>query len=219
MSMSEVLSASGLEKRYEDICVLAGVDLAVAAGETVAVLGPSGSGKSTLLAILGGLEPPSAGSVRLDGTDLATCSEPALARLRARRLGFVFQEHHLLPQLTALENVCVPAMAAGEDVAARARELLAALELGDRVDHFPAQLSGGERQRVAVARALVMRPAVVLADEPTGSLDPRRAAGVVALITALARADGAAVILVTHQAGLVEAFDRRLTLVDGRLQA
>jgi ABC-type lipoprotein export system ATPase subunit len=220
--MNTVLAAESLTKRYAgpqgELTVLDGIDLRVAAGETVAVLGPSGSGKSTLLSLLGGLEAPSAGTVRLGAIDLATCEAADLSRLRAERLGFVFQDHHLLPQLTAFENVCVPALAVGADMAQRARQLLADLDLAGRADHFPAQLSGGERQRVAVARALVMRPAVVLADEPTGSLDPRRAGTVIEAIAGLARRDGAAVVLVTHHAPLVAGFARRLVLEDGRLR-
>jgi predicted ABC-type transport system involved in lysophospholipase L1 biosynthesis ATPase subunit len=215
--MPAVLVAQQLVKRYPgsagEVEVLAGIDLSVAAGEMVAVLGPSGSGKSTLLALLGGLEAPSSGTVRLGEVDLARAD----ARQRCAHLGFVFQDHHLLPQLTAFENVCLPALAQGAAVEDRARELLASLDLGGRADHFPAQLSGGERQRVAVARALVLRPALVLADEPTGSLDPRRAGAVIDLVADLARRDGAAVVLVTHHAPLVAGFDRRLLLDAGRL--
>jgi ABC-type lipoprotein export system ATPase subunit len=212
--MIPALCATGLGKRYGDLNVVAGVDLAIAAGETVAILGPSGSGKSTLLALLGGLDTPTTGSVRLGADDLASCPP----RVRAERIGFIFQDHHLLPQLTACENIGVPAMAVGADVAQRARQLLADLDLADRANHYPAQLSGGERQRVAVARALALRPSVVLADEPTGSLDPRRAAAVIELVVRLARRDGAAVVLVTHHAPLVAGFDRRLLLEDGCLR-
>ncbi|MEA3367328.1 MAG: ABC transporter ATP-binding protein [Planctomycetota bacterium] len=201
--------------------VLRGISLAVAEGEALAVVGPSGSGKSTLLNIIGTLDRPTAGRVRLAGQDLSAMDEEALAEVRTRRIGFVFQLHHLLPQCTALENVLVPALAdqaaVPEEVAARGRALLERVGLADRMGYRPGHLSGGERQRVAVARALVNRPALLLADEPTGSLD-REASGTLAdLLLELNRADGVTLIVVTHAAALAERMGRRLELRDGTL--
>lgn len=209
------LIASGLVKRHPgaERAVLDGVALTVAAGEAVAVLGPSGSGKSTLLHCLGTLDRPDAGSVSVDGEDVLALAGAALRRFRATRLGLVFQEHHLLPHLSALENVLV---APGATPAAAAA-LLARLGLAARAAAFPARLSGGERQRVAVARALVNRPRLLLCDEPTGSLDRATAALVAGELLALAAEAGAAVVIATHDAALGERCARRLHLVDGRL--
>lgn len=209
------LIACGLGKRHPgaERVVLDGVDLTVAAGEAVAILGPSGSGKSTLLHCLGTLDRPDAGSVSVDGEDVLALAGAALRRFRAVRLGLVFQEHHLLPHLSALENVLV---APGATPAAAAA-LLARLGLAARAEAFPARLSGGERQRVAVARALVNRPRLLLCDEPTGSLDRATAALVAGELLALAAEAGAAVVIATHDAALGERCARRLHLVDGRL--
>jgi len=201
--------------------VLRGISLAVAEGEALAIVGPSGSGKSTLLNIIGTLDRPTAGRVRLAGQDLSAMDEEALAEVRTRRIGFVFQLHHLLPQCTALENVLVPALAdqsaVPEEVASRGRALLERVGLAGRMGYRPGHLSGGERQRVAVARALVNQPALLLADEPTGSLD-REASGALAdLLLELNRADGVTLIVVTHAAALAERMGRRLELRDGTL--
>lgn len=222
--MPDPLVITGLVKRYPtpggSLPVLDHLDLTVEAGRTVAILGPSGSGKSTLLAIIASLEPATAGNVMLGDTAITTLAGTDLTAFRATRVGMVFQDHHLLPQLSAEENVLVPALAVGRVAAARARcaELLATLGLDGRQRHFPAQLSGGERQRVAVARALINRPGLLLCDEPTGNLDPRHAGTVVDLLTSLARRDGTTVLMVTHQRELVQDFDRQLELVAGRVK-
>ena len=200
------LVATGLCKTHPgaERPVLDGIDLNLAPGGSLAVVGPSGSGKSTLLNLLGTLDRPDAGTISLDGADLLALVGPALSAFRARQLGFVFQEHHLLPQLTARENVLLPAMALGSATAAqgRADALLAALGLSERADAFPGQLSGGERQRVAVARALLNRPRLLLCDEPTGSLDRATASAVADQLFALAHEAGARLVVATHDAAL-----------------
>jgi lipoprotein-releasing system ATP-binding protein len=197
------------------------VTLELDRGQNVAILGPSGSGKSTLLSIVGALEPSSGGRVVLDGQDPATLAEPALAAFRNRKIGFVFQDHHLLPQCSVLENVLTPTVAAGrtsrEDVA-RARMLLDRVGLTDRLDHRPAELSGGEKQRAAIARALICTPLLLLADEPTGNLDRTSAAQVGELLLELQRQEQTMLIVVTHSPRLAEIMDRRLELDDGRLR-
>jgi lipoprotein-releasing system ATP-binding protein len=203
----------------ETIDVLRGVSFTLGADEALAVTGPSGSGKSTLLHVLGTLDEPSAGRVEIDGRDPAGLAEPELARFRNRAIGFVFQEHHLLPQYTVIENVLLPALAFPGDRAAaraRARELLDRVGLGHRLGHRPAELSGGERQRVAVARALINRPGLLLCDEPTGSLDRDNAAAVAGLLFELHREEAAALVVVTHDEGLAGRIGRRCRLVDGR---
>jgi lipoprotein-releasing system ATP-binding protein len=218
------LIVEGLAKSYptptEPLVVLRGINLELARGESLAVTGPSGSGKSTLLAILGTLDTPTAGSVRIDGDDPFALDEPRLARLRGERIGFVFQEHHLLPQLSALDNVATPLLATGRVDAGgmgRARELLANVGLAARERHLPAELSGGERQRVAIARALVRDPLLVLADEPTGNLDPRAAEGISDLLLELVRERNAMLVAVTHSEAFAARMGRRGRLVDGLL--
>jgi lipoprotein-releasing system ATP-binding protein len=201
--------------------VLRGVDLDLAPGEAVALLGRSGSGKSTLLHILGGLEPPTSGEVLVDGAPLYARREADLDTYRRGQVGFVFQFHHLLPDHDALANVAMPLRIAGADpreARARAEALLHEVGLGARLRHSPGELSGGEQQRVAIARALVARPGLVLADEPTGNLDPATASGVLDLLLAHARTLGATVVTVTHSLELAERFPRRLRLREGRIE-
>ncbi|MCA9751036.1 MAG: ABC transporter ATP-binding protein [Gemmatimonadetes bacterium] len=202
--------------------VLGGVSMEVRPGEMVAIVGPSGSGKSTLLHCLGGLDRPDAGEVRIGNDDLATLSDRELARVRNRRVGFVFQFHHLLPDFSALENVMLPSLVGGApraEAEARAKRLLEDVGLGARLAHAPGELSGGEQQRVAVARALVNEPDVVLADEPSGNLDPRSSASLHELLEQLRRARGVALVVATHDPSLASSADRALGLRDGRLTA
>jgi predicted ABC-type transport system involved in lysophospholipase L1 biosynthesis ATPase subunit len=201
------------------LTVLRGVSLAVLPGETVAVLGPSGSGKSTLLNLMGALDVPDSGTVRFEGKDLSGRSEAERAAFRNRRVGFVFQAHHLLPQLTVWENVLVPAVVGGvgEAVEERARRLLDRVGLAGRADRMPGTLSGGERQRTAVVRALVNGPALLLADEPTGSLDRATAGEIADLLLDLNREEGTALVVVTHSDALADRMGRVLSLRDGRL--
>jgi lipoprotein-releasing system ATP-binding protein len=199
--------------------VLRGVSLHVAAGESLAVTGPSGSGKTTLLQLIGAMDRPDSGEVRVNGRELGGLEEAARAQFRNREVGFIFQAHHLLPQLTALENVLVPAWgsAAREERHGRAAHLLARVGLGERLSHFPGQLSGGERQRVAVARALVMSPCLVLADEPTGALDQTAARALVDLLLELNGEEQTTLIMVTHAEACAQRMGRRVTLANGRL--
>ena len=216
----QMLAISGLVKRYGARTVLEGLSLTVEPGEVVAVVGESGTGKSTLLNIIGGLELADAGSVVLAGTDLGSLDDDARTRLRCRALGFVFQAFHIVPHLTALENTVLPLVLQGvpaRERDARATAMLAAVGLGTRTGALPRELSGGELQRVAIARALVHRPALVLADEPTGNLDPDTAQSVLALLNASARAGRAATILGTQSDAAAASADRVLRLVRGRL--
>ncbi|MCZ8318377.1 MAG: lipoprotein-releasing ABC transporter ATP-binding protein LolD [Lysobacteraceae bacterium] len=222
--MSPVLEARRLSKTYREGAletpVFADLDLAIEPGESVAIIGASGAGKSTLLHLLGGLDTPSAGHVRVAGQDMAALSDAERGRLRNRALGFVYQFHHLLPEFTALENVMLPLLVRGESAAAAeapAKALLEQVGLGHRLGHKPGELSGGERQRCAVARALVTRPACVLGDEPTGNLDEASAAIVFDLMLSLNRAQGTALVMVTHDRRLASRLDRVLELRGGRL--
>jgi putative ABC transport system ATP-binding protein len=200
--------------------VLRNIDLDVATGESVALLGPSGSGKSSLMAVLAGLERPTGGNVRVDGVDMAALDEDGLARARRGRIGIVLQAFHLLPTMTALENVAVPLELAGErDAFDRARVELVGVGLGDRTDHYPAQLSGGEQQRVAIARALVTGPALLFADEPTGNLDRSTGAAIMNLLFARRAAAGATLFVITHDAELAARCGRIIELADGRIVA
>ena len=201
-----------------ELVILRDIDLEVTRGEALAVVGASGSGKSTLLALLAGLDTPSAGTVEIDGVELFALDEDARAALRGRLLGFVFQSFQLLPALTALENVMLPLELAGsEDAEARGREMLARVGLAERLGHYPKHLSGGEQQRVALARAFVVRPKLLLADEPTGSLDAQAGAAVIDLLFELNRAGGTTLVLVTHDEALASRCTRVVRLAAGRL--
>ncbi len=221
---TDVLNVDNLGKEVSSpegaLTILEGVSFDVDAGETVAVLGPSGAGKSTLLALMAGLDTPSSGSVHLLGQDIGTLSEDGRAVLRAGNVGFVFQSFHLLPSLTAVENVMLPLELAGEQNAgASARAVLNDVGLGARLRHYPRQLSGGEQQRVAIARAFVTRPAILFADEPTGNLDGVTGARIIELLFRLNEAARTTLVLVTHDENLAAGCQRRLLLDAGRLVA
>ncbi len=219
-----MLTLTNLGKDYPTrsgpLTVLRDVSLSMQRGDALAVLGPSGSGKSTLLHLLGTLDRPTSGTVTLDGVDPFVLDEPALADFRNRNIGFVFQDHHLLPQCSVLENVLVPTLARRDrpaDIETWARQLLDIVGLKTRLDHRPAELSGGERQRVAVARALIQKPKLLLADEPTGNLDRTNAAAIGELLLGIAKEQNAIMIAVTHSPELAARFPKRCEMDDGRL--
>jgi putative ABC transport system ATP-binding protein len=218
-----VIELTGVSRTWEvggrPVHALRDVTLSIGAGEYVSVMGPSGSGKSTLLSLLGGLDRPTAGSYRFEGREVASLPDEELSRLRRERIGFVFQSFHLVPRMTALENVALPLLLAGvapKERTARAAEALASVGLSPRLDHRPDQLSGGEKQRVCLARAVVTRPGLVLADEPTGNLDSASGAEIVALLERL-HASGITLLVVTHDAGIGGRARRRVRLADGRV--
>lgn len=218
-----MLKAENISKRYETaagpVDVLDSSDLSLAPGDAVAIMGPSGSGKSTLLYLLGVLDTPTTGTIRLQGTDIATLNEKQAARFRNEHIGFVFQDHALLPQCTVLENVLVPTLVApAGPYELRARNLLQRVGLSHRLEHFPAQLSGGEKQRCAIARALIREPQLLLCDEPTGNLDRASAVAVADLLLELHAAQNAILIVVTHSTELASRFPQRYNLTDRRLQ-
>ena len=199
------------------LTILHPLDFSIASGEFVAIVGPSGSGKSTLLGLLAGLDAPSTGSILIDGVDITRLTEDGLAKLRGEKIGFVFQFFHLVPSLTAFENVLIPMeIARRRDATVRAKQLLEEVGLTDRAHHYPSQLSGGEQQRIAIARALANDPAIVLADEPTGNLDSATGRNIMELLTNVHRTRQTTLVLVTHDAELAALADMRLVLRDGR---
>ena len=216
--MSEILSARQLRKTYRlgkhEVEVLRGLDLSVRSGEAVVIVGASGAGKSTLLHLLGGLDKPTDGAVMFEGKSLRELDR---TRLRNERIGFVFQSYNLLPELDALENVCVPALVAGRHDFERGRELLNAVGLGERFEHRPAELSGGEQQRVAIARALMNRPSVLLADEPTGNLDDKTSEAILDLLWQMRAETGATLVMVTHDQHVAKRGERVLEIADGKI--
>ncbi len=218
-----IIELQGVTRIYDlgrvQVAALAGVDLRVAEGEFVAIVGPSGSGKSTLMNLLGCLDRPTSGTYRLDGVDVSQLNDDGLAKLRSRRIGFVFQSYNLLPRTSALDNVAAPLMYQGVGLGRRRRmaaEALTRLGLGDRLDHEPTELSGGQQQRVAVARAIVTDPAIILADEPTGNLDTHAGAEVMALLHELHRG-GRTIVLITHEAEVAGQAGRQIHIRDGRV--
>jgi len=220
------LELRGITKSYREgesrLNILKGANLSIQEGELVALVAPSGAGKSTLLHIAGLLENPDSGSVRIGDSKAETLDDAARTLLRRDHIGFVYQFHHLLPEFTALENIIIPQMINGLDrseAAERAKQLMTYMRLSDRVDHRPAELSGGERQRVAIARAVANAPRLLLADEPTGNLDPKTSGFVFDALSALVRASGLAALVVTHNMDLAARMDRRVTLVDGLVQS
>jgi putative ABC transport system ATP-binding protein len=222
MKSTSVLAARGIGKTVRsgdsDLVILRDVELEITRGESIAVLGASGSGKSTLLAILAGLDTPSAGTVTLDGVDMTAMDEDARASLRGRKIGFVFQSFQLLPGYSALENVMLPLELSGrEDAESAARAMLARVGLAERLHHYPKHLSGGEQQRVALARAFVIQPQLLLADEPTGSLDAKSGADVIGLLFEMNREYGTTLVMVTHDENLAARCSRAVRIAEGRL--
>ena len=219
---NNIIEVRGLTKTLRSgstsLEILKGIDFSIPARQFAVIMGASGSGKSTLLGLLAGLDTPTSGSVAIDGEEISGYSEDALARIRAAKLGFVFQSYQLIPTLTALENVLLPhELHAPDDGRAHARDLLASVGLVERLDHYPVQLSGGEQQRVALARAFMLRPPVILADEPTGNLDSTTGARVMELLLELNRREGTTLVLVTHDASLAAHAERKILLRDGRI--
>jgi putative ABC transport system ATP-binding protein/lipoprotein-releasing system ATP-binding protein len=218
-----VIRARGIRRSYrigrQEVPVLHGLDLDVGAGEVVFLRGPSGAGKTTLLYILAGLEKPDAGEVEIEGEALYSTGSARLARRRNARMGYLFQHFFLMPELTALENVLLPAFIGSRDRGAAAEAMLEKVGLGHRLHHLPSELSGGEQQRVALARALVNDPAILFADEPTGNLDSRNGAAIMELLLGLAREQGRTLVVVTHDANLAATGDRQLEMRDGKIIA
>ncbi|MDO9257191.1 MAG: ABC transporter ATP-binding protein [Bacteroidales bacterium] len=215
-----MISGKNIHKSYGSLEVLKGIDLEISKGEIVSIVGASGAGKTTLLQIIGTLDKPTSGSIQFDKQDVASLSEKRLASFRNMNIGFVFQFHHLLPEFTALENLCIPAFIAGvsqKEAKLRAMELLDFLHLSDRAEHKPSALSGGEQQRVAVARALMNHPSVILADEPSGNLDSANAKELHALFFTLRKEFNQTFVIVTHNQELAEMSDRKLMMLDGRI--
>jgi putative ABC transport system ATP-binding protein len=213
--ISMVLAAAS-----RSVTILDRITFEIPTKQTVAIVGPSGSGKSTLLGLMAGLDRPTTGSIQLDGTDITNMGESQMARFRREKVGYIFQSFHLIPTLTAIENVAIPLELSGVSRADdRAVELLAMVGLSDRMEHYPVQLSGGEQQRVAVARAFACRPPILLADEPTGNLDSSTGAHIIQLLLSLHRDYGTTLVLVTHDAGLASSMQRVLSLRDGRLES
>lgn len=221
MSSKNIIEISNLRKHYDTLEVLRGVSLTIAEGEVVAIVGPSGAGKTTLMHVVGALSDFDSGSVVVDGVDLRNLTTDTAADFRNRRIGFVFQMHYLLPEFTALENVCLPAMIAGvgrKEAEAKALELLSLVGLSERTTHKPAQLSGGEQQRVAIARALINEPRLLLADEPSGNLDSYNRGEIHRLFFELRDKLGITVVVVTHDEGLADMSDRKITITDGQIE-
>ncbi len=217
-----LLVAKNISKSYGKLAVLKSVDLSIAAAEIIAIVGASGAGKSTLLHLLGTLDNTDTGSIIFNGTDFTQLNDKALSAFRNKHMGFIFQFHHLLPEFTALENVCIPAYIAKEnkaDADARGLKLLTQLGLADRAEHKPSELSGGEQQRVAIARALINNPAIIFADEPTGNLDSNNANEINELFLKIRKEMGVAIVIVTHNSALASIADRQLHMKDGNLIA
>lgn len=217
-----MIQANGIYKSFGNVDVIKGIDLQIDNGEIVTIVGASGAGKSTLLQIIGTLEKADKGEVLFDGQNIIKMSQKNLAAFRNKNIGFVFQFHHLLPEFTALENICIPAYIAGvskKDATERAMQLLEYLKLTDRADHKPSMLSGGEQQRIAVARALINKPSVILADEPSGNLDSQNAKELHELFFKLREKTGQTFVIVTHNNELAQMADRMLTIKDGKIES
>ena len=216
-----MIQANGIYKSFGNVDVIKGIDLHINKGEIVAIVGASGAGKSTLLQILGTLDKPDKGKVIIDNQDITSLNQKNLASFRNKKIGFVFQFHHLLPEFTALENICIPAFIAGvpkKEAADKAMALLEYLRLTERASHKPSMLSGGEQQRVAIARALINNPAIILADEPSGNLDSQNAKELHELFFSLREKTGQTFVIVTHNRSLANMADRALTIVDGKIE-
>ena len=216
-----MIQANGIYKSFGNVDVIKGIDLHINKGEIVAIVGASGAGKSTLLQLLGTLDKPDKGKVIIDNQDITSLNQKNLASFRNKKIGFVFQFHHLLPEFTALENICIPAFIAGmpkKEAADKAMALLEYLRLTERASHKPSMLSGGEQQRVAIARALINNPAIILADEPSGNLDSQNAKELHELFFSLREKTGQTFVIVTHNPSLANMADRALTIVDGKIE-